>query len=189
MPDYQLGKIYKIVCNVTGLIYIGSTCQKYLTSRLAQHKLGYTKYLLDTTNKNLTSYEIIKNNDCNIILIEKYPCNDNIELRQRERYYFDLFDCVNKVKPYVSTTERIEINKDYYSKNKVEKIKKQKIYTTNNKDEISIYQKKYRTENKEQLDLFNKQKIICDCSGFYTPKHKSRHLKSNLHLKYVSNQI
>ncbi len=25
MPDYQKSKIYKIVCNVTGLVYIGST--------------------------------------------------------------------------------------------------------------------------------------------------------------------
>ena len=30
MVNYENGKIYKIVCNETGSIYIGSTAQKYL---------------------------------------------------------------------------------------------------------------------------------------------------------------
>ena len=35
---YQEGKIYKIVCNITGEVYYGSTIEKYLSSRLAKHK-------------------------------------------------------------------------------------------------------------------------------------------------------
>ena len=43
MPDYQQGKIYKIVCNTTGLLYIGSTTQKFLSSRLSGHMRNYKK--------------------------------------------------------------------------------------------------------------------------------------------------
>ena len=38
MPNYQLGKIYKITSSHTDLCYIGSTCEKYLSSRLGGHK-------------------------------------------------------------------------------------------------------------------------------------------------------
>ena len=45
MPDYQLGKIYKIECNVTGKVYIGSTCEPILARRLAGHIKSYKRYL------------------------------------------------------------------------------------------------------------------------------------------------
>ena len=45
MPDYQLGKIYKIECNVTGQRYIGSTCEPILARRLAGHITNYKSYL------------------------------------------------------------------------------------------------------------------------------------------------
>ena len=41
MIDYSKGKIYKIVCNNTGLIYIGSTCEPTLARRLAKHVGNY----------------------------------------------------------------------------------------------------------------------------------------------------
>ncbi len=37
MPDYQKGKIYKIVCDETNLTYYGSTVQP-LAKRLSQQK-------------------------------------------------------------------------------------------------------------------------------------------------------
>ena len=40
MPDYSKGKIYKIVCNVTGLVYVGSTCEPTLARRLAKIALN-----------------------------------------------------------------------------------------------------------------------------------------------------
>ena len=38
MRDYKDGKIYKIVCNNTGLTYYGSTCEKRLSRRLLWKK-------------------------------------------------------------------------------------------------------------------------------------------------------
>jgi hypothetical protein len=28
MVNYKLGKIYRLECNVTGLVYVGSTCEQ-----------------------------------------------------------------------------------------------------------------------------------------------------------------
>ena len=37
MPNYQNCKIYEIVCMTTGMRYIGSTTEVYLSRRLATH--------------------------------------------------------------------------------------------------------------------------------------------------------
>ena len=50
MVNYQLGKIYKIVCNKTGLIYVGSTCEPTLARRLVKHKADYNQYLKENRN-------------------------------------------------------------------------------------------------------------------------------------------
>ena len=57
MVNYQLGKIYKLVDNTNGNIYIGSTCKPYLSSRLAAHKTDYN-YYLNGKNNYITSFEI-----------------------------------------------------------------------------------------------------------------------------------
>ena len=64
MPDYQKGKIYKIVCNETGLVYIGSTTQA-LSQRLQGHKKNYKSYLSDKNNY-IHSFKVLENDDYNI---------------------------------------------------------------------------------------------------------------------------
>ena len=68
---YQRGKIYKIVCNTTGLCYIGSSTQKTLAKRLGEHKSTYTRF-----KKNeyyfVTSFKVLE--------------NTKDELHSRERY-------------------------------------------------------------------------------------------------------
>ena len=39
------GKIYKLICNVTGLVYYGSTTES-LKQRLSEHKNKYKRYLV-----------------------------------------------------------------------------------------------------------------------------------------------
>jgi len=70
--------IYKIVCNKTNLIYIGSTKQK-LEYRLKDHIRCYNKWLENNSNNYYTSFEIIKNNDYKIELIEKIYTEDKEE--------------------------------------------------------------------------------------------------------------
>ena len=97
MPDYQQGKIYKSECNVTGKVYIGSTCEPILARRLTKHVGNYRCYLKGTSNY-ISSFKIFENGDYCIVLLEKYPCDTKDELLARERYHTNNIDCVNKIK-------------------------------------------------------------------------------------------
>ncbi len=61
MPDYSKGKIYQIVDNTNGDVYIGSTT-KSLKQRLAGHVNKYKGYLKGIGNYT-TSFKIIANNN------------------------------------------------------------------------------------------------------------------------------
>ena len=81
--DYKNGKIYKIISKNTLQCYVGSTAVPKLTRRLVQHKDHYRKCLKKEFSY-ITSFELVKYGDCQIELIENYPCNDENELRKRE---------------------------------------------------------------------------------------------------------
>ena len=72
MVNYNLGKIYRIVCKTTGLVYIGSTAEPTLARRLATHSRKY-KCFLNGKGRFVTSYKILENNNYEIILIENTP--------------------------------------------------------------------------------------------------------------------
>ena len=98
MPNYKNGKIYKITSQ--DKLYIGSTTQS-LSQRLGGHKAD---------NKFTTSlYHFVYYPDCQITLIETYPCNSREELLMRQRYHIDQNpNCINKCKkPLLSEEERI----------------------------------------------------------------------------------
>jgi hypothetical protein len=94
--DYSQGKIYKIVCNKTGLIYIGSTYRS-LQQRLKEHEYDSKRYLDKKCNKFVSSIYVIFNNDYRIELIENYPCSSKDDLKIKEYYYISNIDCVNTV--------------------------------------------------------------------------------------------
>jgi len=105
---YQKGKIYKIVCKVTNKIYVGGTCEKYLSDRLKGHRLAY-KYKKDVPNYYCSVFEVLKNNDYYIELIENYPCTCKDELSRRERHYIEtLENVVNIKRPIVENIEKKE---------------------------------------------------------------------------------
>ena len=108
MVNYTFGKVYKIVCNETGEIYIGSTTQPTLAMRLATHK---------QQSNTCKSRQIIERGDYSIILIENYPCNNRDELHGRERFYIDTICCINKKKP-LTALERENYSKDYRNSHK-----------------------------------------------------------------------
>src|SRR2546430_243205 len=94
--NYQDGKIYAIRSYQTDSVYYGSTTQT-LTERLSLHKSDYKRYL----NGNfhfITSFEILKYDDCYIELVEEYPCESKNELEKREGAVIKANnDAVNKV--------------------------------------------------------------------------------------------
>jgi hypothetical protein len=92
MPDYNCGKIYKIMGN--GLTYVGSTTET-LPKRLHRHRC----YVKD--NKYCSSSKVI-NGDEIIELIELFPCNNKQELITREQYWLDnIENCNDKNALYV----------------------------------------------------------------------------------------
>ena len=119
MPDYQLGKIYKIECNVTEKVYIGSTCEPTLARRLTKHLTNYKRYL-NGTYSYVSSFDVLQNRNYDIVLIESYPCNSKDELHSRERYHTNNIDCVNKIKCQGMKNElgKKEYDKYNYEKNK-----------------------------------------------------------------------
>jgi len=152
MEKYQRGKIYAIICRKTGRRYIGSTCEPTLAKRLSQHVKEFKKW-----NKNksrfVSSYDIIKEGDYYIILLELYPCGSKDELRMCEQKHIDLNECVNKCKAFITEEERVEYDKIYaqinYEENKEELIEKAKENYKKNKDIIVIRKKKHYEANRE----------------------------------------
>ena len=150
--DYSKSKIYRIVCDTTGLVYIGSTVEA-LSRRLSGHKVAYKRYLKGLV-RYVTSFDILKNDNYKIILIENYPCNSKEELEREERKYIESIECVNKFIPGRTQKEWIETNKD----------------------KIKEYTKEYRETNKDKINEKQKEKIECEYCKFMSAK---RHIKQH----------
>jgi hypothetical protein len=190
---YFNSKIYKIVCNITGDIYIGSSYDT-LEVRLGQHKYNYKRFM-ECGYHFISSFKIIEKQDYTIELICSYPCENNTELRKEEQRHIDMNECVNIKRAYISEEDRLDNMKEYYQDNKdkvkecrkkyqsknKDKIKEtKKIYYTENKDNIKEYNKEYYTENKDKIkektkeyQSKNKDKVK-ECRKKYQSKNKEK---------------
>jgi hypothetical protein len=158
MSKYNNSKIYKIIDNTNGNIYIGSTIQKYITTRLAGHVGDYKSYL-NNNQHYMASFEIIKNANYDIILIENINCETKEQLHARERFYIESMDCINKNIPGRTKHE-------YYIKNK-------ETILTQYKNEIAEKKKK---------------KFTCTCGSECRISEKARHERTIKHQTYLKNQ-
>ena len=186
--SYVNAKIYRIVCNVTELQYIGSTC-KTLSARLSCHKSVFKKFLKgkQVKIKYITSFEVLKHDNFDIILIEKLEnCKSKDELKQRERYFIESMVCCNKNIPCRTKEEWYKANPDYNKNYYIENPDYFKNYKIENKEKIKIYQDKYqenyRIDNQEKIN----KKINCICGGKYIYFNKAHHFKTHKHIKYCS---
>jgi hypothetical protein len=106
MPDYSKGKVYKLVSNQTDKVYIGSTTQP-LAKRKGGHIATYKCYQEGKGNY-VTSFEIIKYDDCDIVLLENVNCESKDQLHARERHWIEsVMDCVNKNIPTRTNKEYV----------------------------------------------------------------------------------
>lgn len=157
--NYQQGKIYKIISDSKPeLVYYGST-NKSLKQRFQSHREKYRAYIRGTYHF-VYAWKLLELEDSCIILVEEYPCNTKQELDAKEGEYIRNNTCVNKLAPTGG--------------NKVQ-LKKQK----------SEKDKRYREKHKEKLDIINKEKFECECGGSYNRKHKTRHMRSKLHQRFL----
>ena len=160
-------KIYKIVDNINDNVYIGSTCYS-LKTRLSVHKSAYKRFL-NGLGGNTKSFDVLKNNDYKIELIENCNIKTKQELLARERFYIKNNECLNKNIPGRTDKEIQQYQKDYKK---------------TNKDKIDNFNKAYYIRNKEKLE----EKFECECRGKYTHANKSHHIKTNKHQKYLESQ-
>jgi hypothetical protein len=208
---YQNGKIYAIRSFQTNDVYYGSTT-KSLSKRLIGHKAHYKLWQNNNYN-NVTSFEIIKYDDCFIELYELYPCNSKTELEKREGQIIRANDnAVNKIivgrtrQQYrVDNVDNKKLYDENYRENNRDKIKqkqnqyyidnadkvKQKVsqYRKDNINKVKIRNKRYREANKDKIKLRNNTIYECECGSKFGQCKKSRHLKTQKHLKYLESLI
>ena len=173
MPiNYKQGKIYKIVDNTSDKIYIGSTCEPTLARRLEGHVSHHKSYLRGASKQYTTSYQILENNDYEIILIESYPCKSKDQLHARERYHIENNECVNQVIP-------TQTDKEYRAKH-AEKIEQ---YRVSKAEKMREYQRKYREQNQDKFKQYHQKHLrkLMDerveqqyqlCCKLYAESHK-----------------
>jgi hypothetical protein len=189
--DYQNTIIYKIVCNDLNVkdVYVGHTTD--FTKRKARHKYDCINH--NSKKRNLKVYETIRDNggweNWSMIEIEKYNCNDCNEACSRERYWYELLNAnMNTYCPTLNVEKRMEIQKnlckEYYEQNKENIKDHKKEYYESNKEAILAHNKRYRDAHKEHIN----RKCICDiCGREHLCRNKSKHIKSQFHLKALNN--
>jgi predicted GIY-YIG superfamily endonuclease len=101
--DYSKGKIYKIIDESNGDLYIGSTIQTLKARNWGHHMIR--------------DYNKIREN-CKISLIEDYPCNSKKELVKREQYWIDRTDCINKTRSYRTPGQKKESMRNHKEMNR-----------------------------------------------------------------------
>ncbi len=126
--------------DINDLKYVGSTKQN-IERRLSEHRTHQRR------NNNCSSSKL---NLYNCIIYQLEECEE-LERKERERYWINKIDCVNTRKlngrDMIKRTEyekqyKKQYNKQYYHKNK-DKIKQDRI---KNKDKIKEYNKEYQKQ-------------------------------------------
>ena len=166
MPNYQDGKIYKIVCNITDECYIGSTCEPRLARRLAKHVSDFKSWKEGKRHK-ISSFDIIENGNYQILLIETYPCNSKDELTAREG------EVIRQSKLDCQCVNRYIAGRSH------------KQYCNDNKEVLIQRKQVYRAINKEVIRSKRAEKITCSCGSSFGKYEKSRHERSNKHQDYL----
>ena len=184
MIDYKNGKIYQVVCNITGERYIGSTARS-VEDRLIEHE--------KSTNR-CCSKQIIERGDYYIELLETYPCESEFELNRKEGEYQKSIECINL---YVAgrtgkelredNKERYKITKKEWTIKNFERIKaRKKEYTIKNAERIKARNKEYEIKNAERIKAYNSQIVICECGCKGCKGSIAQHKRSKKHIDLMN---
>ena len=104
MPDYKLGKIYKIVNEENDNIYIGSTVQQ-LCDRMSSHRKNYR--IGGPTRRLFQQFDKVGLEYFNIVLLENYPCKTKEEFFSREDYWIKELKATLNMKKAVLTPKAV----------------------------------------------------------------------------------
>ena len=201
-PDYSKTCIYKIIPNNNQLnyYYIGNTTN--IEQRVKNHCSNCEN--INSVSYNRLLYKTIRENGgwnkWRLEKIENFPCNNDIEAREREQYYIkELSANLNIIRAFRTEEEKIEqINKDnrtteqlcektkkYYHNNTELCNEKSNIYYKNHKDYFEKKRKEYYEKNKDKIKEKNSKQIICGCGSVILQKSKARHEKTEKHLNFL----
>ena len=153
MPDYKNGKIYKLVCNKTGSIYIGSTT-KTLKHRLSVHVSQCKAISKGKLQCKLSSSKIIEGGDYKIELIEDFPCENGKQLSAREGFHVRNTECVNinlKIHPDDLYNHIRERQKARYEEDPEKYRQRQRDWARKNPDKVKAKHSKWLSENQERF--------------------------------------
>ena len=170
--DYQKTIIYKIVCNDLKITdcYVGHTTD--MTKRKNCHKsccnnekfAGFNekKYVTIRANGGWTNWVMV--------MVEKFPCNNEEEARMREREVYEILGAnMNRVRPYRSPEEKVEQDKEYIETHKEQKNEKNKEYNKTHKEQNQVRNKEYyethKEQNREKISEKHKERIECPLCG------------------------
>ena len=160
--DYSKTVMYKIVCNDLNIkdCYIGSTTE--FTTRKSSHKCRCTN--AHNKKHHYHVYQFIRDNggweNWSMILIENYPCANNLEARSRERYWCEHFNAnLNARLPQRDPKE----------------------YRVDNKQNKAEYDKLYREQKAEKIKAYKKAILTCECGCHVQRDYMKRHLLTKKH--------
>jgi len=209
--NYSKSCIYKIVCNDINITecYVGSTTK--FSTRKNQHKTNCNNE--NGTKYNVYVYQFIRDHggwdNWDMLEIEKYECNDNNELKARERYW------IEELKAVLNQRIPTRTKDEYYNDNKEQIDNYKKQWVDENKDRLKEYRKQRRINNKEkdnennrQRYLLNKdiilqrncqryqdkkeeilqkqkEKIECECGSVVRKADICKHNKTKLHQAFI----
>ena len=172
----KLGKVYKIVNDITDEIYVGSTKDE-ISKRMGSHRRACKNANPQRIYQCMREHGV---EHFRIVLVEDFKHERNEQLRMREQYWIEqLGATLNGCRAYLSTDEKKEIalhrmqqyyesNKEYvklykqqhYQINKEKLSEKAKQYYENNKDNIAEKAHEYYHNNKEVIGDYNQQYYI-----------------------------
>jgi hypothetical protein len=133
------------------------------------------------SKSDCSSKQIIDRGDYREEILEEHDYTET-EAHERENFYIDNFECVNKNRAGIPGRTK----KEWCEANK-EKIKeKKKEYYKANKEVLLEKHKEYYKANKEVLLEKKKEKITCVCGSVFTKTHKVRHERSQKHQAFLN---
>ncbi len=178
---YNNSIIYKLHCNITGEDYYGST--KDYKQRISIHKCSTEKQL---SKRHCKSKQIIERGNYTFSIVEECNFETAQQLKQRERYYFENFPCINQVIPYKSREELLQDKRDRSKSDIGKKDKAQ--YRAEHKEELSEKQKARYNNNKEEHKARRKATAyVCVCGiNVSSTCNRSQHEKSQRHQTFIS---
>jgi hypothetical protein len=159
MSKYQRGLLYKLVCNKTGLLYVGSTIQS-LTERKSKHLHDLKRWRRDG-KRGCSAYKVIEAGDFDIILLEEYPCDTKANLRLKEQDWIEQLTCVNRNRAIDRSRDK---EKEYHRQRRKDPVFK---------------------ESQRQYDA-NRPMITCGCGGQYRKGLSGKHERTRKHRAWAA---